>query len=196
RLPPIVFWRAPMALNADNVRVAVTGAVSVGDTSATAPTDAVSPLTDSTDHSKVHEDGLTETRDRSIEQLRAWQNAAVVRSVVTEATITYTFRLIETKKETVERYYATKVQPDGSVMIIPSETGGRQSYVLDVIDGDEFLRAYIPEGEETEVGEQEDAGGAPPGREVAIRAYPSTNTLTPEGRPASVKKWYASLAEV
>lgn len=185
-----------MALNADNVRVAVTGAVSVGDTSATAPTDADSPLTDFNDLGYVHEDGVTETRDRSIEPLRAWQNAAIVRAVVTEASITYTFRLIETKKETVELYYATKVQPDGSITIIPSETGGRQSYVLDVIDGDDFIRAYIPEGEVTEVGEQVYAGGEPIGYEVTITAYPSTKILTPEGRPASVKKWYSSLATV
>src|SRR5690606_39768421 len=98
-----------------------------------------------------------------IEPQRAWQNAEVVRSVDTEASITYTFRLIETKKEAVELNYATKVQPDVSVMIIPSETGGRQSYVLDVIDGDDFIRAYIPEGEVTEVGGQVYAGGEPIG---------------------------------
>jgi len=40
------------------------------------------------------------------------------------------------------------------------------------------------------------AGGEPIGYEVTITAYPSTKILTPEGRPASVKKWYSSLAEV
>ncbi|MGH8878159.1 MAG: hypothetical protein ACRD0P_12580, partial [Stackebrandtia sp.] len=77
-----------MALNSANVRVAVTGAVSVGSTTADAPSDADTPLTDYDDLGYVSEDGATETRDRSTEKLKAWQNADVLREVVTEASIT------------------------------------------------------------------------------------------------------------
>ena len=112
-----------MALVAENVRVAVTGAVSVGPTSATAPTDADSPLTGFDDLGYVHEDGVTETRERSTEQLRAWQNADILREVVTEASMSYTFRLVETKKETVELYYGGTVDgTDGSIAIVPART--------------------------------------------------------------------------
>ncbi|HEX5541111.1 MAG TPA: hypothetical protein VFX60_06045 [Micromonospora sp.] len=184
-----------MALVAENVRVAVTGALSVGPTTATAPTDADSTLTGFDDLGYVHEDGVTETRDRSTEQLKAWQNAAILREVVTEASMTYSFRLVETKKETVELYYGSAVETDGSIAIVPARTGGRKSFVLDVIDGTDFIRVYIPSGEVTEVGEQVYASGEAIGYEVTITAYPSDKIPTPDGEPASVKKWYSSLAE-
>ena len=182
-----------MALNSANGRVAVTGAVSVASTSAEAPDDADTPLADFDDLGYVHEDGVTETRDRSTEKLKAWQNADVVREVVTEASMTYQFKLIETKRETLELYYGATVEDDGSLTIVPSSTGGRQSFVLDVVDGDDFIRAYIPSGEVTEVGEQVYASGEAIGYEVTIAGYPSTKILTPDGNPGSVKKWYSSL---
>lgn len=183
-----------MALDSSNVRVAVTGAVSVGPTTATAPTDADGALTGFDDLGYVHEDGVTETRERSTEQLRAWQNADVLREVVTEASMTYTFRLVETKAETVALYYGVAVDDtDGSVSIVPSRTGGRQSFVIDVVDGDDYIRVYVPSGEITEVGDQVYASGEAIGYEVTITAYPSDSILTGDGQPASVKKFYSSL---
>ena len=49
-----------MALVAENVRVAVTGAVMVGPTSAPAPTDADTPPTGFDDLGYISEDGVTE----------------------------------------------------------------------------------------------------------------------------------------
>lgn len=183
-----------MALNSANVRVAVTGAVYVGPTNATPPVDADGQLTGFDDLGYVHEDGVTETRERSTEQLRAWQNADILREVVTEASMTYTFRLVETKAETVELYYGGAVALDGSIAIVPARTGGRKSFVIDVIDGTDFIRVYIPNGEVTEVGEQVYASGEAIGYEVTIAAYPDNRILTGDGTPASVKKFYSSLA--
>ena len=183
-----------MALVAENVRVAVTGAVMVGPTSATPPTDADSTPADFDDLGYVSEDGVTETRERSTEQLRAWQNADVLREVITESSIAYTFRLVETKKETVELYYGSEVdETTGSVRIVPSKTGGRKSFIIDVIDGTDYIRTYIPSGEITEVGDQVYASGEPVGYEVTITAYPSSSILDDDGQPASVEKFYSSL---
>lgn len=177
-----------MALVAENVRVAVTGAVYVAPTTATAPVDAdTAPAgVDWKDLGYVHEDGVTEGRDRSTEQMRAWQNAALVRETVTEADMSYQFRLVETKKETVELYYGGTVNTvNGSIEIDPAKTGGRKSFIIDVIDGSDFIRAYIPSGEITEVGEQVYSNGEPIGYEVTIKAYKSG--------AYSTKKFYSSL---
>ena len=187
-----------MALDSSKVRVAVTGGVFVGETSATPPTDANSDPTEDgfSDLGYVHEDGVTETRERSTEQLRAWQNADILREVVTEATMTYTFRLVETKAETVALYYGSDVEPsDGSVAIVPARTGGRKSFIIDVVDGSDFIRAYLPNAEVTEVGEQVYSSGEAIGYEVTITAYPSSSIQTADGQPASVKKFYSSLIE-
>jgi len=163
-----------MALDSGNVRVARTGAISVGTAEAGAPTDADTELGAGwTDLGWIGEDGVTETRDRTTEKIRGWQNGETVREVVTEATLSYVFKLVETKKETVELFYgATVDDTDGSLVVVPSATGGRQRFVIDVVDGDEYIRTYIPAGEITEVGEQVYAAGEAVGYEVTIVAYP------------------------
>lgn|SRR5690606_28090912 len=182
-----------MALDSANVRVAITGAVMVADTVEAAPVDGDTPW-HGADLGYVSEDGVTETRERSSESIRAWQNADTVREVVTEANLTYTFTLIETKAETVELYYGSEVDADGSLVVVPANTGGRKSFVLDVVDGDEFIRTYIPSGEVTEVGDQVYSNGEPIGYEVTIRAYPSSALSDAQGNAGSAKKWYSSLA--
>lgn len=167
-----------MTLVSDNVRVAVTGVVAVGATSATAPTDAdtaISSLTGFTDLGYVGEDGVAEKRGRSTKKIKAWQNAAVVRESVTESELKYQLTLLETKKEVVEAYYGGTVDTsDGSIAVLPANTGGRKSYIIDVIDGDDFIRTYVPEGEIIDVGDQVYANGEPIGYEVTVNCYPAT----------------------
>lgn len=179
-----------MALDSSNVRVAVTGAIYAGPTSTTAPTSAVSVVAGLDDLGYVGEDGVTETRDRSSEKIRAWQHGATVREVVTEGDFTLTCVLLETKKETIELYYGGTVAADGSIVINPTETGGRKSFVVDVIDDEDFIRTYIKEGEVTEVGDQVYANGEAIGYEVTIAAYDADY----EGTRGSAKKWYSALA--
>lgn len=179
-----------MATDSTKVRVAVSGEVLMGATSATAPTGTSGTTTGFTGLGYVSEDGVTETRDRSSDDLKAWQNAAIVRTVVTDANLTYSFTLLETKKETVELYYGTTVtaaSTEGNFVIVPSSTGGRRSFILDVVDGAELMRVYIPSGEVTETGDRVYASGEPIGYEVTVTAYPDT-TLG-----GSAKVWATAL---
>lgn len=178
-----------MALNANNVRVGTTGAVYVGPTSATAPTSASSALTGFSELGYVHADGVTETRDRSTNQIRAWQNADLLREVVTESTATFQFTLLETSLETLAAFYGASVDvADGSVEINPSATGGRKSFVIDLVDGADAIRTYVPSGEILAVGEQVYQNGEPVGYDVTITAYASS-----EGY--SFKKFYSALVD-
>lgn len=163
-----------MAMNSANVRVGVTGEVLVGPTTAAAPTGTGGTATGFVGLGYVSEDGVTETRSRSSDSIKAWQNAEQVRSVVTDSSLTYTFKLLETNKDTVELFYGTAVTQaasDGNFVILPSNTGGRQSFILDVVDGAELRRTYIPQGEVTEVGDLVYASGEAVGYEVTITAY-------------------------
>lgn len=163
-----------MATNSALVRVAVTGAVSVGPTTATAPTGTASALTGLSDLGLVDEAGVTESRGRSTNNIKAWQGGQIVRTVVTDGALTYHFKLLETSKETVELYYGTDVDTtatEGSLVIIPTATGGRKTFVLDVVDGDELLRVYVPQGEVTDVGDRVYANGEAIGYEVTLTAY-------------------------
>lgn len=184
-----------MALDSSNVRVAVTGIVAVAPTGTAAPTNGSSALNAAfADLGYVHEDGVTETRDRTTNSIPAWQNGDNVREVVTAASLTFAFRMIETKKATVELYYGNAVtDATGSIVIVPARTGGRKSYVIDVIDGDEFIRTYIPAGEITEVGDIVYQNGEPIGYEVTVTAYPTSAVQDADGNNGAAIKYYSSL---
>jgi hypothetical protein len=179
-----------MALDSTKVRAAVSGAVSMGPTTAAAPTGTGGTLTGFLDLGLISDAGVTESRSRSTNEIRAWQGGALVRTLITAGTLTYQFVMLETKKETVETFYGTTVVPgatDGSFVIVPTSTGGRKSFVLDVIDGSELLRYYIPQGEVTEVGDHVYVNSDPVGYEVTVSAYFDTVI------GANAKAWATAL---
>lgn len=177
-----------MALDATKVVVAVSGAVSYAPLATAAPIDASTALNVAfKDVGYIGEDGVTETRDRSTDDIKGWQNAATVRTVVTDSTLTYEFTMIETTIRTQTLAYGVTAT-SSSVLITAAATGGRQSFVIDVIDGPNLTRIYIPQGEVTEVGDTTYASGEPVSFPVTITAYPDT-TLG-----ASAKKFYTTLA--
>lgn len=174
-----------MALDSDNVRVAVTGAVYVGPTSSAAPTSSSSALTGFTDLGYVSADGITETIDKTTAQIRAWQNGALVREVVSEGTYSVAMTFIETNQDVLELYFGSDLT-GGELDGDPTKSGGRKSFVIDVVDGDIVERTYIPAGEVTAVGERVLASGEAIGYNVTITAYADTSSVT-------FKKWFSSL---
>jgi hypothetical protein len=97
--------------------------------------------------------------------------------------------LLETTTEVLEAYYGATVDPlDGSLEVNPGITGGVRSFVIDLIDGTDAIRTYIPRGEILSVGEQVYQNGEPVGYEVTITA-----TVGSEGY--AFKKFYSSLVD-
>lgn len=166
-----------MALTSDNVRVAVTGLVAVGPTSADAPTNSGSTLdTDLVDLGYVGESGVEENRERTTKDLKAWQNGAIVRTVVVDGKYTLKFTMIETTSATMETFYGSTVQDadatDGRIDVVPTSTGGRKSWVVDVVDGSDAKRIYIAEGEVTEVGTVTYVNSDTIGYPITVTGYP------------------------
>jgi hypothetical protein len=175
-----------MALDSDNVRVAVTGAVYVAPAGTSAPTASDSTLNVAFgDLGYVHSDGISENIDKTTNQIRSWQDGSLVREIVSEGTYSVEFTLIETKEEVLELYYGVTVV-DGEVDIDPRKTGGRKSFVIDVVDGDSVERTYIPAGEVTSVGERTLASGEAIGYQVTITAYAD------ESSDVAIK-WFSDL---
>ncbi len=166
-----------MVLDAAKVRVGITGVVSSGPTASAAPTNTASVLTGFADLGYIGEDGVTETQPGTGDSspIKAWQNGATVRTVrsATEDNPTWSFVLLETKKETIELYYGTTVTAavaDGSFEIDTTDVRGYTSFVIDVVDGAELIRTYIPRGFVVEVGEKVYANAEPIGYEVTVEA--------------------------
>lgn len=161
-----------MTLDSDNVRVAVSGAVYVAPIGSPAPSYSDDALDAAyTDLGYVSSDGITETLDRSTTQIRSWQNASLVREVISEGTYSVSMTFIETNEEVLALYYGSAVTAGGEVSIDPRTSGGRQSFVIDVLDGSSIERVHIPTGEVTSIGERTLASGEAIGYEVTITAY-------------------------
>jgi hypothetical protein len=168
-----------MALSAENVVVGITGKVYVGATTATAPTTSTSTLTGFTELGYVSADGVEFATDRSTNQIRAWQNADLVREIVTEGTVTYGFTLLETTEEVIEAYFGGTLV-DGKLELVPTATGGRKSFVIDVVDGAKAIRHYVPFGEVLAIEAQQIQNGEAIAYGITVTAY------VKEGRAADI----------
>ena len=167
-----------MALDSDNVRVAVSGAVYVAPTGTAAPTDSSTALNVGfVDLGYVSADGIVENIDRTTTQIRAWQNGSLVREVTSEGTYSVDLTFIETSEAVLELYYGT-TNTGGAFDVDPTSTGGRKSFVIDVVDGNTVERTYIPSGEITAVGQRTLASGEAIGYQVTITAYADAGSTT------------------
>lgn len=165
-----------MALSADNVVVGITGKVYVGATSATAPTSSTATLTGFTELGYVSADGVEFATDKSTNQIRAWQNSDLVREVVTEGTVTYKFTLLETNQDVIEAYFGSTMTT-GKVQLNPVATGGRKSFVIDVVDGAKAIRHYVPAGEILSVEAQTFVNGEAVSYGVTVTAYATSGRV-------------------
>lgn len=165
-----------MATSSSNVRVGGSGELYVGNTGTTVPTTTGTVPTGMAGLGYVSEDGATEARERSTEAIKAW-GGATVRTVVTDAGLTYSLTLIETNEDTIEFFYGTTVtrtSAHGKYVIVPESTGGRKAFMLDVIDGTDVKRIFVPQGELGETGDVVYAGGVPIGYECTLTTYPDS----------------------
>jgi hypothetical protein len=176
-----------MALDSDNVRVAVTGAVYVAPTGTSGPNYSDDTLNVAfKDLGYVSADGITETLDKSTTQIRSWQDGSLVREIISDGTYSVSLTFIESNEDVVNLYYGGTTSVGGIITIDPRSSGGRKSFVIDVIDGNNIERTFIPQGEITAVGERTLASGEAIGYEVTVTAYADSSSTV-------VTKWFTEL---
>lgn len=161
-----------MTTTADNVRVGVTGSVYVADTGTTLPLNAAANLDAGFDDvGYISDDGVTQSINEDITDIKAWQNGDVVRKVQTSHDLTYQFNMLETSETTLGLFYGNYTA--GTVEITGTQLD-HHAWVLNVVDGDDHIRIVIPDGQITERGDvvfqNEDAV-----------MYPVTVTCFPDG---------------
>lgn len=161
-----------MALDVDNVRVAITGAFYTGATGSTAPTDSTTaPDGAFDDVGWISEDGITESYDEDNTVIKAWQGGATVRSLTTSTTATLQLTCIETNIVSLELYHRGSVVDDGKIEVKAPVTDKR-AFILDVLDGEDHLRLYVANGEVTERGDITYKGDETVSYPLTITCYP------------------------
>lgn len=160
---------------ADNVRVAVTGAIYFAPTGTTLPTDATTALHASflaNNLGYISEGGITQSISEDITDIKAWQDAAVVRKIQTGHDVTYQFGMLETASGPLAVFFgnftAGAVELDGSSL-------PRRSYVIQIDDGGNDIRIVIPDGQVTERGDITYANADAVIYDVTITAFPDAS---------------------
>jgi len=141
-----------MALNADNVRVALTGGLYYDPLgTAAAPTGTAGALTAWTDLGFISDAGVDLKLPGAGKStpLKAWQGGATMRTLRTapEDSPEITFELAETSLATIEFAFGVKVTQtaiEGSFTLNTSKLRPHIPVVLDVVDGPQLIRLWAP----------------------------------------------------
>lgn len=179
-----------MALNSNNVVVALSGAIYWAPAGTAGPTDAEAAWGAGwVDLGYASEDGITETPDDDTTDIPAWQNGDTVRTLINSSRMRYGFTLIETTERGLELYYRTTVTDAGTgtaSLEIGTPSTARFAFGFDVIDGDGIIRTVIDEGDVTERGEITYSNTEAVGYDMTVTAFPVDGV--------SVRKMYTTPA--
>lgn len=164
-----------MATTSDNVRVAVTGGAYFAPTGTTLPTSPTAALDAAFEElGYLSEEGITQTIDESITNIKAWQNGDIVRKVQDEHDVTFAMSLLETSDQTLDVYYGNYV--NGTVEI-KADNETRGEWVLNIVDGGDRLRIVIPDGQVTDRGDVQYVNGNAVMYPITITCYPDADDV-------------------
>jgi len=157
-----------MANTAANVTVGIAGKAYIAPLGTTAPTTSTSALTGFVDLGYITPDGLTKSTTKNSTDILAW-GGDLVRSVVTDAMVTFQLTFMESNADVIEAYFGAPLTSGLVEGIATATTKG--SFVFDVLDGEEVIRVYVASGEIIEVDDQVYAGGEAVAYGVTLKAY-------------------------
>ena len=164
-----------MALDAKNVRVAVTGAALVAPLGTPTPTDATTAIAvPFKDVGYIGEDGVTQSISTDVSDIKAWQNGDVVRKVQTSHDFTLQFSMIETTDTTLKLFYADSTVTAGVVKVTGAQSS-HNAWVLDVKDGKHTTRVVLPDAQITERGEVTYKNDEAAAYDITLTAYPDAS---------------------
>lgn len=162
-----------MALTAANVDVAVTGGVFYAPAGTALPTDATTTKNVAfVELGYVDEDGVTETIDDSSNNITAWQNAVVVRTVFTATAVTYTFNIIETNAVSLASYYGNYAA--GVVHVMGAASNRRGEWIFESVDGSKKRRVVVPDGMVTQRGDVQWVNSDTISYPIRVTCYPDS----------------------
>lgn len=159
-----------MANTAANVVVAVTGSANYAPSGTALPTTALSALDAAfKEAGYISENGVTQSIGADSTEIKAWQNADIVRTVQTSHSLTYQFEMMESSAAVLEAYYGNYTA--GAVQITGAQPGIRP-WVFNVLDGSAKVRIVAPFAQITERGDVSYVNGDAVMYPVTLTCYP------------------------
>lgn len=178
-----------MALLTEETLVAVTGSILTFPIGTVVEYDDIySKPAAAVEHGYASADGIKIAGTQSTTNIMGWQNATVVRTVVTEASVTIQATFLQTNDDNQKLFFGAAKNPvTGAIHWDAANTGGRFGMFIDIIDvtANKKIRYYAPSAEVTEKGEISLTSGDAIGYNVTITAY----KVEIEDEPANLLIW-------
>lgn len=163
-----------MATVAANVNVGVTGGVYFAPVGTALPTSPSAALNVAfLEVGYLGEDGITQSVGDTTTEIKAWQNADVVRTIQTDHSATFKLTMEETNANSLAAYYGANYV--AGVGQIKSGVLARKAWIIHVIDGTSLIRIVVPNGQITERGDVVYQNGAAIMYPITIEAYPDAS---------------------
>lgn len=145
------------APDVNNVRAGLTGGIRVAAVGTTAPTTAVATYAAGwAELGYISDDGITESLDTDVSEIKAWQDGATVRKITSKADLTFKFTVLETNKDVWSLWYpgSTIATATGTTTVtVKAPTPDPRAFAFDVTDGSKHTRIIVPKGEISERGD-------------------------------------------
>ena len=165
--------------------ITATGGILSAPLTTTRPTDAVTALPAGfVKKGYVGEDGVKKTVDKTDEKIRAW-GGSTVKIVRQEHSVSYSWTFLESgNAEVLKAIYGadnviiTPATVDHGAQIEIRETGQmlpRESWLLEMKDGDTAIREYIPDGQLAVSGDVQFVHSNVIQYTVTLEAFPDAN---------------------
>jgi hypothetical protein len=151
-----------------------------GPTGSTAPTGATAdPAAAFLDAGWITQDGLSVKVSESSTEIPAFGTFAPVRTITTKSSQTFDLSFLESNPVSLAVYHRkpltglTAIAETGAVNFATGQSGSEDyAAIFDMVDGDNFLRAYAPKVEVTDRGDIAIKGGEAVVYPVTLTAYP------------------------
>lgn len=156
-----------------NVTVAVTGDVYVAPTGTALPvTTAAVPNVAFQAVGYLTEDGITESQGDTTTEIKAWQNADVVRRIQTDHSAQFKMTFLEVNSVSLREYYGGNYA--AGIVQIKAGVTPRKSWIIDTFDGSYKIRIVIPDGQIVERGDVTYKNGDAISFPITIECYPDS----------------------
>lgn len=163
-----------MAQDAGNVLVAAAGAIYMSTIGATVPANSTAPLSTAwKELGFISPDGFTENWTIDAEEIKAWQNGAIVRRVITGSGLEFEFEAIETKQDVLTLFYPGSTVA-GAQLTHKLAVATDKAFTFDVIDGVKTERIFVPTARLSSAGARKYENGSPRPFPIKIAVQPST----------------------
>lgn len=123
----------------------------------------------------ISEDGVTLSQSTSVNKIKAFQNADIVRVLQTEHEVTAKFTMIEINANSLAIFF--KGNYVSGVGQIKAGLAPHKAWVLHEIDGTNLIRTVIPDGQVIEIGDVVYKNGEVASFPITIECYPDASSV-------------------